>query len=81
MQALASRKMRRPGFSSIRELVQHPGVVRQMLNDTHDDNRIELPIRAILQEIALDHFPVVTELFRAAIKISIDVCELLIPVQ
>ena len=40
-----------------------------MLNDTHDDNRIELPIGAILQEIALDHFPVVTELFRAAIKI------------
>jgi len=56
-------------FEQFRELSQHATVVRQMLDNAHDDDRIVFSFSPVLQEITYDKLPVESELPCAAGKV------------
>src|SRR5271166_3571759 len=51
------------------ELGQHPVVLGQMLDHSHDDDGIVFPIRLIRQQIGVDQLPVMAEFLRPSVQV------------
>ena len=58
-------------FDQLLKFRKHTGVIGQVLDHTHDHDRIELPVRRIFQQIANLNIPVEAKRFCARVEIAL----------
>jgi hypothetical protein len=69
VQALPSRKIYPPSFSSDTNLASTRSYWGGCSINAHDDDRVVFPIRLVGQQVGVDKLPIIPELFRTTIKI------------